>query len=698
MNERLMCSVAPVEAILRFAQRYPVFPCRRNPEEVMVRGQLKLMKPKSPYTTHGLCDASQDPNQIRAWWHKWPDALVGVPTGAVTQLVVVDYDSGKVDDAGKDWIEENTSLLLATRSHTTLSGGRHYLFRLPANSEYKNGVCVTLAGKRRGGIDVRAEGGYIIWWPLHGSAQNGEVLPLPAGLVDEQRLEHVELPPLPKNSPQQWAIDRAMLIDALPYIDPADYDKWSRAGLAIHLASAGSDDGFALWHAWSAGELTGDIPHSYSGLNDCRYHWSTYTHKKERKKLVTVGTLILWAKEKGYVPKKREVEQVPLNAYADDERFEQYERSHAAREPKETRQEKRKREVEKAAEPLVLTLPKAPSLNDIVKSDPEYREWFFEEILPAGAFLIVGRPKVGKSWLLLQLAIAAATCRDFLGFAPLSTSGVLYITPEDDRTRVKSRFSRFEIEPPDNLHLFVRDDFANLAAQFSDKLTLVQFVDLYLTQNPEIKFVFMDTESTCRHVWEGENSGSKEKAITRKDYAEVREFDSIALKHRAFIGLVNHTAKRKNGTWFDIHELINRTNTALAGASGSIVIADPPGHDPMNSDSKVRVLGIRGRDINDDHLIAIEQCKNGAFESRGKWAAYVITEVQEQIWDALIEISKESPGNWIPAKEVAQWIHKTPGAVQRAVSRMVSAGRLSHKGHRMETKKKLGIKVHKEGE
>lgn len=342
-----------------------------------------------------------------------------------------------------------------------------------------------------------------------------------------------------------------------------------------------------------------------------------------------------------------------------------------------------------------ISLPPARALTDLMGTDPEYREWFFEEILPAGAFLIVGRPKVGKSWLLMQLAICAASCGDFLGFAALGKVGVLYITPEDDTTRIKSRFARFNISPPQGMHIIEREDFAKLAGQFSDRLSLGQFVDLYLTQHPTIKFVFLDTESTCRNVWEGENGGSKERAITRKDYAEVREFDSIALKHRAFIGLVNHTAKRKNGTWFDIHELINRTNTALAGASGSIVIADPPGHDPMDTESRVRVLGIRGRDINGDHLLAIEQQKDGSFKCHGKWNEYAVTEAQEQICTALLEINEESPGQWITSKEVARWLGKSPGAVQRSITRMSKAGRLSFNGYRFETKKKLGIKVHK---
>lgn len=371
--------------------------------------------------------------------------------------------------------------------------------------------------------------------------------------------------------------------------------------------------------------------------------------------------------------------------------YAKYEAAHAAFE----------RDVPKGGKPQpetdlsAISLPSARALTELMGTEPEYREWFFEEILPAGAFLIVGRPKVGKSWLLMQLAICAASCSDFLEFPALGKTGVLYVTPEDDTTRIKSRFTRFKIEPPEALHIIEREDFAKLAAQFGDRLSLGQFVDLYLTQHPTIKFVFLDTESTCRNVWEGENGGSRERAITKKDYAEVREFDSIALKHRAFIGLVNHTSKRKNGTWFDIHELINRTNTALAGASGSIVIADPPGHDPMDTDSRVRVLGIRGRDINGDHLLAIEQLNDGSFVSRGKWRNYVQSESEEAICDALIEINNEAPGQWIKAKEVGAWIGKSSGSVAKAITRMMGAGRNRYKEYRIETKKSQGVRLHK---
>jgi hypothetical protein len=310
-NDRLIFSVAPIETILRFAAQYPIFPCRRTPEELTVRGSLRLFKAKTPLVPHGFRDASQDPDQIRAWWSPRPDALVGVPTGSRTRLIVIDYDVQKADQAANDWLAAHSAELLATRSHGTLSGGRHYLFRAPEGHEYRNGVCLTLGGVKRNGIDLRAEGGYIIWWPLHGATSLGDVAPLPAGLIDEQRIETRNLEPLPTVTPLKWAADRPIVAACLAYLDPNSYQEWIDCGMAIHFNSGGSDSGFDLWHAWSCGDVTGECPTSYSGVNDCRYKWGTFKHEGGRKNTITIASLIARAKLKGYEKKKSGPPKIP---------------------------------------------------------------------------------------------------------------------------------------------------------------------------------------------------------------------------------------------------------------------------------------------------------------------------------------------------------------------------------------------------
>jgi hypothetical protein len=299
-SDQLVASVVPVEAVVRLAQKVPVFPCRRSAEEVTLNGRSRILKPKSPLTARGFLDATTDPDRIRTWWRRWPDALVGVPTGAITGLLVVDFDLHKADESAKAWVTQHTDWLLQTRAHATLNGGRHYLFKLPPGQQYGSGVNVRLAGAQRIGIDIRCDGGYIIWWPLHGGSLTGEVAPLPAGLIEERRLERRELPPLAAHSPHKWERERQLVAQALAWLDPSDYDEWIHAGMAIHLASGNSEDGFQLWHSWSAGEITGEVPTNYSGEADCRAHWASFTTDRERENTKTLGSVFANAKRAGW--------------------------------------------------------------------------------------------------------------------------------------------------------------------------------------------------------------------------------------------------------------------------------------------------------------------------------------------------------------------------------------------------------------
>ncbi len=317
-DSRIVCQVVLPETVVRFAQQYPVFPCRQFPEYVTVRGEEVLKGAKTPYMTGGFKIATQDPEQIRAWWGRWPNALVGVPTGSRTGLVVVDYDVDKIDAAASEWVQDNVNELMATRIHGTLKGGRHYLFEGPTGIEYRGGASLQLAGIKRSGIDLRAEGGYIIWWPLHGGSSTGDIMPLPARLLEDRRIDVSNLPALPPANSKKWGADRSVVMDALAYLNPDNYDLWLRVGMALHLASGGADDGFQMWHAWSSGDLGHDCPPSYSGINDCRYHWASYRHDKPRDKTVTLGTIFKLAKDNGYVYKRVEIELPPLEVYDDD--------------------------------------------------------------------------------------------------------------------------------------------------------------------------------------------------------------------------------------------------------------------------------------------------------------------------------------------------------------------------------------------
>ena len=120
---------------------------------------------KHPRTHDGLKSATTDPERIREWWECWPDANIGVACGP-SELVVVDLDRHD-DRSGRDtWecLRQTYGFEDETVICHTGGGGEHLLFRAP-DADIHNS-----AGKLGGGIDVRANGGYVVVPPsLHAS-------------------------------------------------------------------------------------------------------------------------------------------------------------------------------------------------------------------------------------------------------------------------------------------------------------------------------------------------------------------------------------------------------------------------------------------------------------------------------------------------------------------------------------------------
>jgi|GEM_PF-871025 len=142
-------SADTLAAALRLAEDgLPIFPCRPN---------------KRPFADHGFKDASTDPKVIKDWWQRWPDSLIGVPTGNAPGLLVVD-----VDPTGAEWYREHQLDLRCGRVHRTRRG-HHLLYRMP-EVEIRNS-----AGRVAPGIDVRGEGGFVIWWPACGLETVGDL-------------------------------------------------------------------------------------------------------------------------------------------------------------------------------------------------------------------------------------------------------------------------------------------------------------------------------------------------------------------------------------------------------------------------------------------------------------------------------------------------------------------------------------------
>jgi hypothetical protein len=155
---------------------------------------------KVPLVRHGLKDASTDPEQIHAWWQRWPAANVGIITGPASGLLVVDLDG----DAGLgSWARlEAAHDAVVTVEAETGGGGIHLLLEYPATVELGN-----TSGRLGEGIDTRGKGGYIVAPPsIHPSGRAYLWLPGVAELAPAPRwLVALLEPPKPRTEPVRRA-------------------------------------------------------------------------------------------------------------------------------------------------------------------------------------------------------------------------------------------------------------------------------------------------------------------------------------------------------------------------------------------------------------------------------------------------------------------------------------------------------------
>jgi len=122
----------------------PIFPC--------------VPSGKTPLTRHGFLDATTNVRQVSAWWGRWPDANLGVPTGPMSGVDVVDIDVRPTGDgyAAFDRVERQIGADSWAAWVTTPSGGTHLYYPADPGRPQSSWACGSAH------VDFRGAGGYII--------------------------------------------------------------------------------------------------------------------------------------------------------------------------------------------------------------------------------------------------------------------------------------------------------------------------------------------------------------------------------------------------------------------------------------------------------------------------------------------------------------------------------------------------------
>ena len=194
------------------------------------------------------------------------------------------------------------------------------------------------------------------------------------------------------------------------------------------------------------------------------------------------------------------------------------------------------------------------SMTELYQTTYRSRPPIIEGLLHAGAYILAGAPKIGKSFLVAQIAYHVSTGRKLWEYE-VHQGTVLYLALEDDFQRIQSRmFRMYGVEDTSDLH------FATAAGKVGNGLD--EQLANFMREHPDTKLIIIDTMQKIR-----ETGG--EAYSYASDYEIIGKLKAFADRYGICVLTVHHTRKQPAG---DAFEMISGTTGLLGCADGSLLM------------------------------------------------------------------------------------------------------------------------------
>jgi RecA-family ATPase len=211
-------------------------------------------------------------------------------------------------------------------------------------------------------------------------------------------------------------------------------------------------------------------------------------------------------------------------------------------------------------------------------------------LLYAGVYLFAGAPKLGKSFLMAQIAYHISRGIPLWDY-PARKATVLYLALEDDYRRLQERLYRmFGMEGADNLFFSV--SAGSLGNGLDGQL------QEFLKQHTETRLVIIDTLQKVRE-YGGDNYSYA------NDYEIITRLKRFADRYGICILLVHHTRKQGSNDKFD---MISGTTGLLGAADGAFLLQKE------KRTGNAATLEISGRDQQDQKLYLVRNVETLIWE------------------------------------------------------------------------------------
>ena len=194
------------------------------------------------------------------------------------------------------------------------------------------------------------------------------------------------------------------------------------------------------------------------------------------------------------------------------------------------------------------------TFNQLMDADLPPRRSLIEGLLGTGAYLLAGAPKIGKSFLVAQIAYQVSTGQDLWDYK-VHGGTVLYLALEDDTKRLQERMARmFGVGDTDRLH------FATEAGMIGQNLE--KQLENFMREHPDTVLIIIDTLQKIREA-------AGDSYSYASDYDVIGRLKQFADSYNICVLIVHHTRKQPAGDSFD---MISGTNGLMGAADGAILM------------------------------------------------------------------------------------------------------------------------------
>lgn len=303
------------------------------------------------------------------------------------------------------------------------------------------------------------------------------------------------------------------------------------------------------------------------------------------------------------------------------------------------------------------SLPQIKTMTDLLNTTFAAIRWVIFGLLPEGLAILSGPPKIGKSWMVMNLCLAVALGGYVFGKFKVDMGEVLLLSLEDNERRLKGRL----LKCLGDVVAFLSNFHAITSWKRLDQGGLEDLAE-WLEIHPDCKLVVIDTMQKIKAHPKRKNGNAYE-----NDYDSYGDLQRLALLHRCCILVIHHNRKSDSKNDGDPLEAISGS-TGVTGSMDTILMLRRP------RGSTGAVLTATGRDISEAEYAMNFDGTLGQWIVTGQ-AAEISMKADSQA-STILAFMKNNAGSMLSVRDIYEGLGEKIkfDTVKRELGRMAEKG------------------------